>query len=210
MGGSKIKSRVIGLMGNSGSGKSTVAGYLEKLGAYIIDADAISHEICEIGKQGNREVREAFGSDYFRSDGSLDRRRLGAYVFAHPDELERLEKILHPLILAEVKRRLGATRAAVTVIDCALLTAVGLDQLVDEVWLVQAPNAQKLQRIQKRDEIEKEHAENRLQRQQPECELRKYAHRIIENTGTLEELRNQVEELYHEQEQGNKNISATE
>ena len=190
--------RVIGLMGNSGSGKTTVAEYLKELGAYVIDADQISRELSEAGQPANRAVREAFGEAFFHSDGSMDRRRLGEYAFANPGELRRLEGIIHPLVLEEVERRMADPPSDTVVIDCALLVQAGLHRLADEVWLVETPYGEKIERIQKRDGIGAQHAANRLQNQQAESELERYADHVIRNTGTLDELRKQVGKLYHE------------
>ncbi|MEA5002768.1 MAG: dephospho-CoA kinase [Christensenella sp.] len=198
MGGSEIKKRVIGLTGNSGSGKSSAAAYLEELGAYVIDADRIAREISDTGKAGALAVRDAFGEVFFRADGSLDRHKLGEYVFSRPAELKRLNEVLHPLIIKEVKERMGAATGTV-VLDCALLVDVGLTALTGEVWLIAAGQDSKIDRIKKRDGIGHEHARNRLLSQLDEEKMRKYADVVIENNGTLEELKKQVREQFYGQ-----------
>lgn len=196
MGRGEMK-RTIGLVGNSGAGKSTVARYLEELGADIIDADRISHELCEIGQPGHAAVRETFGNGFFRGDGTLNRRTLGAYVFEDKDALEQLNAILHPLVLYEVRRKREVSTKDVVVVDCALLVDAGLVTDVDEVWLVSAGEGRKKKRILKRDGIDERHAENRLKNQMREEELKEHADVVIENDGTLEQLKKQIGEYYH-------------
>lgn len=190
--------RTIGLIGNSGAGKSTAASYLETLGADVIDADRVAHELCEIGQPGYIAVREVFGKDYFLEDGTLDRRALGAFVFADKQALARLNAILHPLVIDEVRRRKEASQKGVVVVDCALLTDVGLEEDVDEIWLVRAASERKKERILRRDGIDEAHASNRLNNQSREEDMERYADVVIENDGTLAHLKKQIGELYDE------------
>lgn len=189
--------RTIGLTGNSGAGKSTVAEYLEELGAEIIDADRISRELCEPGRAGYLAVKEAFGTEFFRADGTLDRHKLGAYVFADGEALIRLNNILHPLVLSEVRKRKEASEKDTVVIDCALLIDTGLDRDADEIWLVRAGTGRKMERIQSRDGIDRTHAENRLNSQASEQQMLGVADTILTNDGTLEQLKKQVEEHFY-------------
>ena len=195
MGAGKVAKRIIGLMGNSGSGKSTAAAVLRELGADIIDADELSHDFCEPGQLGNKKIRMRFGNDFFREDGSLDRQKLGRYVFSRPEELLALEGILHPLVLAEVQARLLCSTAQTIVIDCALLTETGLDRLCSEIWLVEAGEKNR-ERIQERDGIDAHSAADRLKNQTPEKELEQYADHLLKNEGTVADLRKRVKELY--------------
>lgn len=189
--------RTIGLVGNSGAGKSTVAQYLRELGADIIDADKVAHELYEIGQPGYAAVKEAFGDDFFDRDGALDRRALGAYVFTDEEALNTLNAIIHPLVIEEVRRRKKASDKDVVVIDCALLIDAGLEEDVDEIWLVSAENEQKLERILERDKIDPEHAENRLKNQSGEELLKRRADVVIQNNGTPVELKKQIGEYYY-------------
>ncbi len=188
--------RVIGLMGNSGSGKSTVARHLQQKGAYIIDADAISHEVCEIGQPGYVAVKKCFDPYFFNDDGTLNRRRLGRHVFANKVELRKLEEILHPIIIERVRERAALRKDGVVVVDCALLVQTGLNNLTDEVWLVTASEDTKLNRICSRDHISYEQALNRIRNQVPDAELMKYADQVLVNDGTEQALLAQVEEVF--------------
>ncbi len=189
--------RMIGLMGNSGAGKSTVASFLMELGADVIDADKISHDICDPGNAGYDAVRKGFGEQFFGTDGKLDRRKLGAYVFANPQELKRLEQILHPLVLEEMDKRVAASASGTIVVDCALLIDAGLESWVDEIWLVTAAHENKKERIKMRDGIDEEHAKNRLGSQRKQDELLGYADVVIHNDASLSELKKQVGESFY-------------
>ncbi len=186
--------KIIGLMGNSGSGKSTVAKYLRERGANIIDADDVSHEVCEPGKPGLEQVKERFDSYFFNDDGSLNRRRLGRHVFADKKELRKLEDVLHPIIMMEVKRRMDSATEELVVIDCALLVKMGLHHLVDEVWLVKADTDTKINRICGRDGIPFDQAMSRLRNQEPDDDMIQYADCVIMNNGSKQQLLEQVEE----------------
>lgn len=186
--------KVIGLMGGSGSGKSTVARYLQQKGAYVIDADEVSHEICEVGQPGYEAVRLLFEPYFFNDDGTLNRKRLGRHVFSHPAELKKLEGALHPLIVKRVQERVAARPGGTIVVDCALLVQTGLNRLADEVWLVTASEDTKIERICARDGLPVEQAVSRLRNQLPDGELMKYADRVLVNDGVDEALIAQVEE----------------
>jgi len=187
--------KVIGLMGNSGSGKSTVARYLEEKGAYVIDADEISHEVCEPGQPGLAAVKERFAPYFFNDDGSLNRRRLGRVVFEDKRELRKLEDILHPLILKRVKELMEEHKDEdLIVIDCALLVKTGLSYMADEVWLVKADMDTKINRICARDNLTFEQATNRLRSQESDDDMVRHADYILMNDGTKEMLIEQAEE----------------
>ncbi len=189
-------SRVIGLMGNSGSGKSTVATYMKEKGAYIIDADEVSHKICEPGQPGLAAVKERFDPYFFNEDGSLNRKRMGRHVFADKAELRKLEDVLHPIILMEVKKELAKRKdEELIVIDCALLVKTGLYHFADEVWHVKAETDTKIERICSRDNIPYDQALNRLRNQMPDEELMRYADVVLMNDGTKEMILEQVREF---------------
>lgn len=190
---------VIGLTGNIGSGKSTVARMLKELGALVIDADQVSREVCEPGKPGWQAIMQHFGNSVFLPDGTLNRRKLGEIVFGDRDRLALLNFLLHPLIVARIKEELERARTGpwdVAVVDAALLYEVGLDAAVDVVWFVVADDHVRLKRIMARDGLTEEAALSRMQSQEPQWQKALRADAVIDNSGSLEETRRQVLELW--------------
>ena len=135
--------KVIGLTGGIASGKSTVSGMLKSLGACIIDADAIAHQLSEPGESIYRAYLEHFGAQVINHEGRLDRRAVAERVFACPQEKQWMDGTAAPLILAEVKRQLSEAVKAETpavVLDVPLLFEAGWDALAEESWLVVCPS----------------------------------------------------------------------
>lgn len=205
--------RVIGLTGGIGTGKSTVARLFAKLGAVVIDADAIVHELQAPGMPMLEVISEAFGPEMIRPDGSLDRERLGQHVFGDAEALARLNQIVHPAVGAEMARRLSDAQTAGTelvLLDIPLLfegrarAAANPDAKrprssgdgVEAVILVYATPAQQIERQIARDGVTEELARQRLDAQLPIDEKRAMADHVIENSGSLEETEAQVGALY--------------
>ena len=157
---------IVGLTGGSGVGKSMAAAEMARLGFEVIDCDAISREVCEVGSPCLEQIAQAFGEQMLHGDGSLNRRLLGERVFADEAELEKLNDIVHPLITAEVKRRLEESEEEYLLIDAPLLIEAGLDSLCDTVVAVVAPGEDRVERILKRDGVSETVARGRLASQQ--------------------------------------------
>lgn len=191
---------IIGLTGSIAAGKSTVSAMLQALGAKIIDADIIAREVVEPGTTGSMLVREAFGDAVFLKDGRVDRRALGARVFADEQARISLNAILHPLVIVECLRRAKEAaefdQEAIAVIDAALLIEAGMHDAVDEVWLVIAHDSVRLRRIMERDDLTGEQAQARMDTQMTQDEKRRFASVVIDNSGDLEQTRMQVELLF--------------
>jgi len=191
--------RVIGLTGNIAAGKSTVSKELQKLGAIVIDADVIAREAVAPGSEGERAVRAAFGERYFDKNG-LNRRRLGNLVFRDEAARNRLNAILHPIIVGAIKERLAALQRhlpkATCVIDAALLIETGLYKLCSEVWLVVASDDVRLRRIMERDRIPKEEARARMRAQTAQKLKLQKADRVLVNDDGREELIKQAREFF--------------
>ena len=145
----------IGLTGGIAAGKSMVSELLAKLGAWILDADAISREVVEPGTEGLKAVAAEFGEKVLLPDGTLDRKALGAEVFGDAKKLERLNGILHPIIKAEMLKRAAEIEEQhpedIVIFDVPLLIESGWQDVADEVWLVSAPIEQRIRRIAMRD-----------------------------------------------------------
>ncbi len=189
--------RVLGLTGGIGSGKSTVARMFTDLGAEVIDADQLAREVVEPGQPALGHIRHQFGAEVLLPDGRLDRAKLATIVFADPDARERLNAITHPRILermqAEVQSRHG--RSGLLLLDIPLLFENGRQEMVEQVILVWVDAATQLQRLTERDGLTEDEARRRVQAQMPLDQKRNLSDDVIDNTGTHEETRRQVELL---------------
>ena len=193
--------KVIGLTGGIGTGKSVVAQILQELGAEVISADQIGHEVYQPGTEAWQAVVAAFGEDILRSDVQIDRKKLGALVFANPSDRVRLNDILHPrmrLLVQERLHQLQERGAAVAVVEAAILIEAGWDSLVDDVWVVTAPQEEVIQRLVRRDTMTEKEIWQRMQAQITPQQQEKRAHVIIDNTGDLPQLRSQVQALWQD------------
>ena len=186
----------IGLTGSIACGKSTVSQYLKQKGCLIVDADAISRTLTADGGAALPEIRQAFGDDVF-SGASLDRAKLGQLVFADAQKREALNAILHPMILAEIKRQLDQLDAPGQIVigDIPLLYECGMEALFDTVWVVRADRETQIQRLFERDGLSREQAERRIDSQMPLDEKIRRADAVIDTSGTLEQTRQQVDAL---------------
>jgi len=192
---------IIGLTGNIATGKSTVAHILRDLGAEVIDADRLAHSVMEPGTDVWRAIRQAFGPEVVGPDGAIDRRRLGAIVFADPAALARLEAIVHPAVGRELVRRLEALRSqpqppSVVVIEAIKLLESSLASLCNAVWVVVAPREAQLERLVRMRGLTPEEAEARINAQPPVEPKLARADVVLYNDGSLDHLRCQVEEAW--------------
>src|SRR3990170_4271558 len=181
------------------SGKSLVSQQLVELGAVVVDADKLGHETYRTGTETHRAVVEAFGPDVVGPDGEIDRRALGAKVFGDPEARRRLEEIVWPAIRRLAAERLAGLReqsVPVVVLEAAVLIEASWLDLVDEVWLVEASPETVRQRLNARNGLTPEQAEARLRAQLTNEKRRPYADVVIENDGSLEELRRAVDEAW--------------
>lgn len=192
---------VIGLTGNIGSGKSTVARRLESLGAKVIDADRVAREVVLPGNPALEEIVRSFGPDILNSEGALDRKKLGTIVFADPRARASLNAITHPRIKEAIrleieKYRVNAdscTCSGVLVIEAPLLIEVGLHHNVDEIWVVKVDENEQVERLAERDGLTPGEVRNRIAAQLPQEEKLKYARRVIDNSGDPLETQKQVD-----------------
>jgi len=191
--------RVIGLTGGIAGGKSLVSQQLAERGAVVIDADKLGHEAYRKGSETFRAVVDAFGADVVGVDGEIDRKALGAKVFAEPEARRRLEAIVWPAMRGMMEERLAELRAkdtSVAVLEAALLIEADWLPLVDEVWLVAASPETVRQRLAERNGMTAEQADSRVRAQLSNEERRAYADVVIENDGSLEDLQRAVDESW--------------
>jgi dephospho-CoA kinase len=195
----KNSMRVIGLTGGIASGKSLVSQQLAELGATIIDADKLGHESYEQGTDTYRAVIETFGEEIVGPDGEIDRKALGPKVFGNEDARKRLEALVWPAIRRLAKERIESLRAGATqvvVLEAAVLIEADWLDIVDEVWLVLADPAIARQRIVERNGLSPEEADKRISAQLTNEQRRPYAQVVIENNGSLDELRSAVNDAW--------------
>lgn len=187
---------LIGLTGNIACGKSTVLRELQRLGAAVLDADAVAHQVMRAGTAVHRAIVEAFGESVLAPSGEIDRRALGAIVFADPQALARLEAIVHPAVLEETRRWLERVDAPVAVIDAIKLFEAGIADWCDEVWVVTCPEEEQLRRLVEYRGLSPEDAWKRIRAQPPQAEKAARADRVIENAGSVGQLRARVREIW--------------
>lgn len=190
--------RLIGLTGGIATGKSTVSEILRELGAAVIDADAVAHEVTGPGTEAVRQIAREMGEEFVRG-GELDRSRLAERVFSDRDLRERLNSIVHPRVRRLMAERVVAcaqSGAAVVVLDVPLLLEARERYAVDAVWLVYAPETVQIARLMARNGLSRDQALLRIRSQLPIEEKRRLADVVIDNTGDIKELRREVEALY--------------
>jgi dephospho-CoA kinase len=197
--------RVIGLTGGIASGKSTVAGFFKELGATVIDADTLSREAVMPGSDALKRIEALFGPEMILPDGSLDRKRLGRLVFADADKRRQLEAITHPAVRRLAEERIGRLVAEghrVVFYMAPLLIEAGATDRVHEVWVVTVSPEIQLERLMVRDAIDRGEAERIIASQMPLAEKERHGRIVIDNSGTPEETRLIVAEIWS-QEIGN-------
>ena len=191
--------RTIGLTGGIGSGKSAVADILRELGAFVIDADAVAHEVYRPGSDGWREVVEAFGGEVAGPSGEIDRRKLAAIVFGDTAQVERLNRIVHPRTRDLVAERLGQAEKSgetAAVVEAPLLFEAGWEDMFDEVWVVAAPEDTSVRRVAEARGIGAESVRSRMRAQMSNEDRLDRADAAIDNSRSLDDLRGSVTEAW--------------
>ncbi len=184
--------RTIGLTGGIGSGKSTVSQILAGLGAFVIDADKVGHEIYLPGKEAWRQVTETFGRDILAADQTIDRKKLGAIVFGSDEARKQLNAIVHPLMFKDIERRIKAKRAEgftqPIVVEAAILIEANWLPLVDEVWVVVTGKNAVIERVAAQRGLSAKDTEARITSQLSDAERLQHANLVIANDGSPEDL----------------------
>ena len=187
----------VGLTGGVAAGKSTVSALLAELGAVVVDADLLAREVVAPGTEGLAEVVAAFGPDVLTDDGALDRAALGAVVFADPARRRTLEAIIHPRVRARgAEMEAAAGEGAVVVHDIPLLAETGQAASFDAVIVVDVPEETQVERMTRERGLSAEEARSRIAAQATRAERLAVATYVVENTGSLDDLRSRVTEVY--------------
>jgi len=190
---------VIGLTGNFGTGKSTVSQILAELGAAIIDADKLGHELLEPDSQAYQEVVTAFGKTILKPNQEIDRHKLGKLAFNNATALNQLNHIMHPKMYEVTRERIKQYRqqeSKLVVLEAALLIEAGWTPLVDQVWVTIAPEAVIVKRLKRQRQLSEEQILARLHSQMPAEEKIKRANIVIDTNCPINDLRTKVTNLW--------------
>lgn len=188
---------IIGLTGGIGTGKSTVSNYLKNKGCLILDADAISRQMTEKGQPALEDISKNFGSHLIDEEGNLNRQALGNIVFNNKEKLDILQSIITNKVVENINNnilRLKEERfEGIVIIDAPLLFECNMEGISDENWLVVATLETRLNRVAARDGLSREQILSRINNQMSQEEKEKLSNVILDNSGTLEELYNQID-----------------
>ena len=190
---------MLGVTGGIGSGKTTVCGFLSEQGAKVFYADLEARQLMTEHEDVRQEIIDAFGPDSYAEDGSLNRAYLSEAVFGSPENVERINAIVHPRVheaFARAAEQAEADGIELLVHEAALIFESGGDKHLDAVAVVVAPDDDRVSRVVDRDDTTAEAVRDRMGHQLPQDELRRRADYVIENDGTIEDLRRKSVELY--------------
>jgi dephospho-CoA kinase len=190
------------LTGGIASGKSTVSRMFQDLGAYLIDADSVARRVVEPEKPAWQEIVQYFGQDILQENHAIDRKKLGAIIFAQPEKRQILNQITHPRVIEEIHQQEHVFHQShpgqVVLIDVPLLIEASMHHNYMHVVLVYVPEEIQLHRLMIRDKISKDEARTKIRSQLPLSEKVPYATYVINNDGTLEKTREQVRAVYQD------------
>ena len=189
----------IGLTGGIGTGKSLVTKFLQEQGANVINADLLGHEAYLPGTVGFEQVVSEFGEDIVGADGHVDRQKLGPIVFSDPSNMDRLNAIMHPLIKDMIQTQLDDVEGKgqlIAIVEAAVLIEAGWESLFDEIWVVTADEEEIISRLASRNGLSREDSQKRINSQMTSIERSAHGDVIINNTGSVEDLKENVESLW--------------
>jgi dephospho-CoA kinase len=193
--------RVIGLTGGIGSGKSTVSRFLAESGAVVLDADKIGHEVYLPDTDTWQQLVKIFGRGILAADNTIDRKKMGAIVFSNDAELKKLDAVIHPRITEILRQRIDAYRSKgtnVIVLDAPVLFEANAEKLVDEIWVVVSDEKNVIRRAAARTGLPEQQIQARISSQLSNEERTKQAQVVIHNDGNIEQLKEKVQELWQQ------------
>lgn len=200
---------LLGVTGSIASGKSTVALMFEELGAPIIDYDLITRAVVEPGRPALADIVDYFGEDILTSEGTLDRQKMREIVFQDQEKLRKLESITYPWLPIEYKSQVDALAAknpnAIIQVVVPLMIERGMQSIYDKVLVVYVPEEEQIKRLMKRDNSSREMALNIINSQMNLEEKKGYADYVIDNSGSLENSREQVNDIWKKLKEFQKN-----
>ena len=190
----------IGLTGGIGCGKSTVARIFEQLKTPVIDADEIAHQLVAIGQPALAQIQQDFGTDVFKPDGSLDRKKLSEIVFSDPKQKQKLESILHPLVYQAIQaelKQLNQLNTSYCIICIPLIFETNMTHLVDRILVVDCSVETQIERVQKRDNMTIERIQSIIDSQVSRAFRKAHANDLIDNSETDDRLAEEVKKLHN-------------
>ena len=191
--------RVIGITGGIGTGKSTILRIMEEMGAYVLEADSLAHNLMEPGQPAYIRITEFFGNDIIREDGTIDRGRLGQLVFQNPEALEQLNGIVHPavkeFILRDIEEKKKSGKVRWYVIEAALLIEDGYRLICDELWYIHAEKEVRIERLLSGRGGTREKWEQVMANQSADEFYRANCDVVIDNGNNLKKTINMVKDL---------------
>jgi dephospho-CoA kinase len=192
---------VVGLTGGIASGKSTVSRMFEEAGVPVICADQLAREAVDPASPLLEEIRGIFGDTVIDGEGRLDREAMASVVFQDESRRKDLESIIHPWVLSETERRIGILSAEghqLVIVDVPLLYEIGWFKGFDKIIVVYVPEAVQATRLSERNHMDSREVAARLRAQMPIAEKRRRADMVVDNSGTIEHTRDQVEAILTE------------
>jgi dephospho-CoA kinase len=192
----------VGLTGNIASGKSAAASFFAELGAHVIDADRVVHELYKAGTPTYGRIVAVFGKQILDANEEIDRKKLGQIVFSDTDKRLQLNSLIHPEVGAAILRRIfeleGASPRGIVIVDAALMVETGGYRMYHCLIVVACAPSLQISRLMSRDGLTESDARARIDSQMPIEEKLKLADYILDASGTLKQTRNQVEEIYRD------------
>lgn len=189
--------KLIAVTGGIGAGKSVVSKEFKKLGAYVLDADKVSHEIMMPGGVAYNAVIKEFGEEIISPDKSINRKMLGDIVFTDDDKLNKLNEIMHSRIYSEIEKRIEKSKAEIVCLEIPLLFTTKCPLELDMKIAVIAPRDVKIERVMDRDGASREQVLARMEKQLQDEEFSALADVVVNNDGNEESLKFQVTEIYN-------------
>ena len=186
---------VLGLTGSFGSGKTTVARIFKSFGAKVIDADRLAHRYLSAGTDTYKKIIRVFGSGILKKDRAIDRAKLAAAVFNHQGLLRKLNRIIHPEVIRDIRRKIRKTKAGLIVLDVPLLIEAGLIGLADKIIVVKISREKQIRRLVEKTHLSKKNILKRIKSQIPLAKKIRLADFVIDNSATIRETRKQVKEI---------------
>ena len=191
---------IVAITGGMGCGQTTVAKFFERWGAKVLNADLIAKQVVDEDAEVQTELRKAFGKKIFYRNNRLNRKYLARIVFEDESKTRRLNRIVHPRmvgrLIEEIEKARESEKYPIIAIDAALIYELNLEHMFDAVIVVSSKMHNRIKRIEERDKLSKREIIHRIQRQLPIEEKMRWADFVIENNGTLDELRHRAYKVY--------------